>query len=264
MRLTTEHIVSSKGQSSGQAASTLEDSDQGAIGSLQYRLSAKSILLWLMILTLALNGIGAVGRGIEYLLGIKETTELVRLVHVGQEGNLTTWFSAMLLLCSSILLAVIAKANHVQGKPYVWHWAIMSVIFFLMNLDEAARIHELTIEPLRSLFHTSGIFHHAWVILAIPFVLVFVIAYAKFLLDLPRDTRLLLIVAGGLYVLGAVGMDLPAGYLLSREGGPGLIEAVLITIEELLENVGAVVFIYALVSHMRSHVHVSEVQFHIV
>lgn len=263
MRLATEHVVSIKGQSSGQATSTVADSDKGGIGSIEYRISVRSILLWLMILTLALNFIGVIGRGIEYLLGIEETTELVRLFHVAEEGNLTTWFSAMLLLCSSLLLATIASATHVRGKPYGWHWTILSVLFFLMSLDEAARIHELTIGPLRSLFGASGVFYYAWVILAIPFVIALVIAYTKFLRDLPRDSRLLFIIAGGLYVFGAMGMDMVGGYFIAREAGPRLLEPILITVEELLENVGIVVFIYALLSHIRSHLQVSEIQLHI-
>lgn len=227
---------------------------------MRYQISSKSILLWLIVLTLALNSIGVVGRGIEYLLGYEDTTELVRLFHVAEEGNLTTWFSSMLLLCSSILLTVIAGAARAQIKPYVWHWTGLSVLFFLMCLDEAARIHELTIGPLRSLFHVSGVFYYAWVLLAIPFLLVVAIAYSKFLRDLPRDSRLLFLGAGGLYILGAMGMDMAAGYFISRGAGSRFLEPALITVEELLENVGIVVFIYALLAHIRAHTHVSEIQ----
>jgi hypothetical protein len=230
---------------------------------MRYQISSKSILLWLIIFTVALNSIGAIGRGVEYLLGIEETTELVRLFHVAEEGNLTTWFSSMLLLFSSILLAIIATGTRVQAKPYTWHWAGLSVVFFLMSLDEASRIHELTIAPLRSLFNASGIFHYAWVLLAIPFLLAVGVAYLGFLRHLPRDSRFLFLLAGGLYVLGAMGMDMVSGYFISHQAAPRLLEPILITVEELLENVGIVVFIYALLSHIRSHSQVSEIQLHI-
>jgi hypothetical protein len=169
----------------------------------------------------------------------------------------------MLLLCSSILLAIIATATRAQAKPYVWHWTILSVVFFLMSLDEAVRIHELTIDPLRSLSNFSGIFYYAWVLLAIPFLLVVAVAYWGFLRHLPRDSRLLFLIAGGLYVLGALGMDMVTGYVLTREAVPRLAKPILITVEELLENVGIVVFIYALLAHLRSHIRISEIQLRI-
>lgn len=263
MRLAIGRAPSDKGQSSRQMVSDNLNPDKGTIHSIEYRFSSKNILLWLVILTLALNTIGAVGRGIEYLLGYEETTEFVRLFHVAEEGNLTTWFSAMLLLCSCILLAIIATAVWVRAEPYVWHWIGLSVVFFLMSLDEAARIHELTIAPLHSLFNVSGIFHYAWVLLAIPFLLVVGVAYMGFLRHLSRASRFLFLVAGGVYVFGAMGMDMVGGYFISCDAGPRLLEPVLITVEELLENVGIVIFIYALLSHIKSDLQISEIRVHI-
>jgi hypothetical protein len=101
------------------------------------------------------------------------------------------------------------------------------------------------------------------VLLAIPFLLVIAVAYWGFLRHLPRDSRLLFLVAGGLYVLGALGMDMVTGYFLTREAVPRLAKPILITVEELLENVGIVVFIYALLAHIRSHTQASEIELHI-
>ncbi len=263
MRLATEHVVSTEGQSSGQAVSSMADQGKEGIGSLEYRISAKSVSLFLMILTLALSGIGVLGRGVEYLLGIEETTEFVRLFHVAEERSLTNWFSSMLLLCSSSLLAAIARANRVQGKPYVRHWTILSLVFFLLCLYEAVRM-EFTIGPLCSLFSASGMLYYAWGILAVSFVIALVIAYGRFLRDLPRDSCLLFLIAGGMYVLAAGGMDMVLEYVASLEMGTRWLEPVFITLEKLLENVAIVVFIYALLSHLASHLKVSRLGLHIV
>lgn len=231
------------------------------INPVYYQISIRKISLWLTIITLVLNFLGVIGRGIEFLLGIEETTEIVRLVHVAEEGNLTTWFSALLLLISSILLGVIASANHQQGKLYVKHWSALAGIFLLMSLDEAARIHELTIEPLRSLFGASGIFHYAWVLIAIPFLFILAVTYWKFIRDLQKRSRLLFILSGVVYVTAAMGMDMVVGYFISSGSPPRLLEPILITIEELGENLAIVLFIYTLLSHIKSQMNISEITF---
>jgi len=261
MRLNTQQVASSKGQNANLNVASEPDDKEHESDSLIFQVSIKNVTIWLTIITLVLNFLGVIGRGIEYLLGVEETTEIVRLVHVAEEGNLTTWFSAMLLFLSSLLLALIARANKELEKPYVKHWVVLFLIFFLMSLDEAARIHELTIEPMRSLFNASGIFHYAWVLLAIPLLIILAIAYAKFIRDLPKKSRLLIIIAGVVFVAAAMGMDMLAGYFIATDSAPRLLEPLLITVEELGENLAIVLFIYALLCHIKLDLKVSEIKF---
>jgi hypothetical protein len=138
------------------------------------------------------------------------------------------------------------------------------VLFFALSLDEAAGIHELVIGPLRSLLNASGVSHYGWVLPAVPVLVVLIAAYSGFLRHLPRDSRLLFLVAGALYVIGVIGIDMAAGYFVDREAAPRLIEFALTTVEELVENVGIVTFIYALLFHIRSHLKVSQILLHLV
>ena len=210
-------------------------------------------------MVVALNLIGFIGRGVENYLGYERTTPFVRLFHVTGEGNITSWFSSLLLLFTAILLLVVAKARSSLGSSYVRHWFVLAIIFSFLALDEAASIHELTMGPLRYLFNPSGIFHFAWVIIAIPLVLLFVIVYLKFFFHLPKNIRWLFLVAGSLYVFGAMGMDMVAGFILSNDLMQGRLYGILITIEEFLENVGIVIFIYALLSYIKTHLEVNEI-----
>lgn len=222
-------------------------------------ISTRKIIIWLIILVVALNLIGFIGRGIENYLGYERTTPFVRLFHVTAEGNITSWFSSLILLFSAIVLLVIAKTVRSQGGPYIKHWYVLSAIFAFLALDEAASIHELTMDPLRNLFNPTGIFHFAWVILAIPLVLLFIIVYLKFLFHLPKDTRWLFLIGGFLYVFGAMGMDMIAGFILDNDLIQGRLYGLLITIEEFLENVGIVIFIYALLSYLTLHLEIREI-----
>lgn len=263
MKKLKKHIISLEGDFPDQSASTVEGANKVEGGSVIYKFSAKGVLIWLIVVTLIFNSIGVIGRGIEYLMGIKETTPVVHLFHVAEEGNLTTWFSALLLLVCCMLLALIATVTKCQGKRYWRHWGVLSGLFFYLSLDEAAAIHELAIEPLRALFNTAGIFYYAWVIPAIVLLAVLAIFYAKFLRDLPRRSSVLFMVAGIIYVFGAIGMDMAVGVIITRQL-PRLFEPALITIEEMCENFGVILFIYALLLYIKSHIHVSRFQFQVV
>lgn len=239
------------------------DEEEKEINSLKYHISIRKITLWLLIITLVLNFLGVFGRGVEFLLGIKETTEIVRLVHVAEKGNLTTWFSAMLLFFSSFLLAFISRTIYKLKKPFMWHWTFLSLIFFLMSLGEAARIHELTFEALVPIFIISKVFRNIWVILAILLFSFVVLTYANYLNHLPRKSRVLFIISGIIFVIAAVGIDIFEGILISSNSMPRLLEPLLITIEELVENLAIVLFIYALLSYIKYPLEISEIKLHI-
>ncbi len=244
--------------------------DKNTVGSiysmgdvLKYQISTRSILKWLLIITIVLNSLSFIGSGIEYLLGIEQTTPLVHLIHVEEEGNIPTYYSALLLLGSAILLAFIAYFTRLQNKPYFKHWIVLSIIFFYLSIDDAAAIHETIIPPLRALLNTSGIFFYAWVIVAIPLLVVFLLAYFKFVRDLPRQIRNLFIISGALFVFGAMGLDMAAGFVVTHNLWIHTIEPALMITEELLENVGIVLFIYALLSYLRFHLVTSDIQLHL-
>jgi hypothetical protein len=132
-----------------------------------------------------------------------------------------------------------------------------------MSLGEAARIHELTFEALDPFFTTSEVFRYIWVILAILLLSFAVLTYANYLNHLPRKTRVLFIISGIIFVLAAVGLDIVGGILISRNSVPRLLEPFLITIEELVENLAIVLFIYALLSHIKYHMEISEIKFQV-
>jgi hypothetical protein len=129
-----------------------------------------------------------------------------------------------------------------------------------MSLDEAAKIHEGTIEPLRAFFNTSGIFYYAWVIIAFPAILLLTIFYARFLTHLPQNIRRLFLIAGALFITGLVGMEMVGGYFLTHKTGNWNYGSIILTLEEFLENVGIVIFIKALLFYIKKHSGVEEIK----
>jgi hypothetical protein len=92
------------------------------------------------------------------------------------------------------------------------------------------------------------------------FVLIFVAAYLRFLRNLPARMRTLLLLAGGLYVGGALGFEILSGMHAVKHGQENAVFAILVTIEETLEMLGVAVFIYALLCQLESRVSRVEVR----
>ena len=72
-------------------------------------------------------------------------------------------------------------------------------------------------------------------------------------MGLPDPTRLRLIIAGMVYVTGALGMELVGGWHWDTFGGGDTLGyGAITTVEELLEVTGLALLIYALVFHAES------------
>lgn len=230
---------------------------------MKVNIQLKKFIINLAIIVIVLNSISFIGRLVEYQLNIKETTEFVRLFHVAEEGNITAWYSSLSLLFCAILLGFIALSKRAETNSLVKHWKILSIIFICLSLDEAASIHEIFILPLRNYFNFSGIFHYSWVIIAIPLLLIFAIYYINFLKTMPIKTRYYLMFSGIIFVSGALGMEMLGGYFLTSEiERSSIYNSISITIEEFLENIGIVVFIYALLEYIKTHLKEREILFY--
>ncbi|MDN3493006.1 hypothetical protein [Winogradskyella bathintestinalis] len=182
-------------------------------------------------------------------MGDKVTRLLVKFLNVNLEANLPTYFSALVLLGDAILLAVIAYGCRAIGDKF-WHWIGLSAMFIFISLDEMIQIHEQLRAPMEALFNTSGLLYFAWFIPYIIIVIIVGIAYFKFLMRLPKVISKLFILAGSIFVFGAVGMEMLGGMHAETHGEKTLNYALMYSFEEFLEMSGAAIFFYALVSYI--------------
>ena len=85
-------------------------------------------------------------------------------------------------------------------------------------------------------------------------VCIFCVYFFKFYVNLPQTTKYLFGAAAIIYITGALGMEMLAGFFLSKEIAYfEIIIPMLVTVEEFLENVGVVVFIHALLLYIKSN-----------
>ncbi len=189
--------------------------------------------------------------------------KLVKVFSLDLEQNVPSFFSMLLLFFTALLLGFITILKRKQNAPYLFEWAILSSGFLFMTFDEATQIHEKLIEPMRAVLggKNLGIFYYAWVVPAIVLVLFLSVFFLKFLWSLPAKPRLTFIIAGIIYIGGAVGMELVGGSYSEAHGRDNLIYIALTTIEESLEMLGVIVFIWALLEYIADTYREIEVQF---
>ena len=181
-------------------------------------------------------------------LGHGRLNNLYRLFHLGLESNIPTYFSALLLLISALLLAAIAETKRSIHDPFRVHWRILSIGFFYLSLDEAAQIHEMIGVQTREILNAyvaEKLLVRAWVIPAAVLAMMVGMLYAKFLLHLPAKPRLMMLVAGTLYIAAAMGLEMTAANYETRQ-----LLFVLVTLEESLEMAAIILFIYGLLNYV--------------
>ncbi len=187
-----------------------------------------------------------------YLTGHERVYGLVRLFNVGTELNLPAFFSTFILVFAALLLAVITVLEKKRQASHVSHWAMLAFGFLFMAVDEAVTLHEMMVEPTRTLLGDGnlGAFYFAWVIPGIVLVLVLGLYFLKFLLHLPAKTRFTFLMAAIIYLSGAIGLELIGGRYAELHGTHNLAYNMISTVEESLEMAGVIIFIWALLAYI--------------
>jgi hypothetical protein len=201
-----------------------------------------------LVLGHAVVTIAEFGFGRDHALGLR------RLFDFNGEGNAPAWYSSLLFLLGAALLAVVWHERRAEGLRFSRHWAGLALVFLFLALDEAASIHEQLIDPVRDALGTGGAFLHAWIIPYGIALALLLMAYLPFLRALPARTLRLLLAAGGVYLAGAVGMEMVGGYVWDRHPVRGIPIIAIMALEEALEMVGLAIFAFALLDHLaREH-----------
>ncbi|WP_009632222.1 hypothetical protein [Synechocystis sp. PCC 7509] len=189
---------------------------------------------------------------IYYLPDFPLRDTLASISNVDVEQNIPTLYSWSALLFCAMLLAIVAKIKQVAGDRHVNYWKALAIIFVYLALDEAIAIHEKFIEPLRSSLNTSGFLYYAWVIPGAIFAFAVFLGFLKFINALPPKTKRLFLTAGAVFIGGAMGMELLSGAYTELYTNNNFITSILTSIEEFMEMMGIVIFIYALLSYISS------------
>lgn len=173
--------------------------------------------------------------------------DLQRRVSVDEEASIPALFSSLLLLSCAALLGVIARAPATAHRT---PWAVLAGVFVFLAIDEAAALHEALMEVMRPRTGGSGVFYFVWVVPYGAATALLAATFLPFLLSLPRRSGGLFVLAGGIFVLGALGFEMLAGPVAEASGYETFTYTALSTTEESLETAGTIIFVAALLDYI--------------
>ena len=111
-------------------------------------------------------------------------------------------------------------------------------------------IHEMADAVLQRKLNTTGVLYLAWVIPFGIFAAAVGLIYLRFLMDLERKTAIRFVVAGAIFVGGAIGMEMAAAPIIETVGPSSIYHTFTQTIEEGMEMTGAILFLRALLLYI--------------
>lgn len=187
----------------------------------------------------------------KYVLDHDYVKGLVPLFYLNQERNIPTYFSMLLMLLASFLLMGIAALTRKQGFSHFSKWVILSFGFLVLAYDEIFEVHESLTQVTQNILdgNPGGFFRFTWVIPGIAFVLILLLFFRKFLMHLSYKTRFRFLMAGLLFLGGAIGVEMIGARYDELYGAGNLTYSMIATVEESLELAGLVVFIWALLKY---------------
>ncbi|MEO1027783.1 MAG: hypothetical protein AAFX02_01880 [Pseudomonadota bacterium] len=186
--------------------------------------------------------------GLGHITGITEGFGLLPLFNFDAEQNIPTFFSVVLILMSAAFVFLSPHRTDDRKTPPRWiTWVITAALIFVA-LDEFASVHERIGGSLALILPTSGIFHHAWLIPYLALCAIFAPTGWVWLRSHPIATQAQIALAAGIFLTGAVGMEMVAGILEAANLTPSATSTLsffAMTLEELLEMSGMAVFLLA-------------------
>jgi hypothetical protein len=190
---------------------------------------------------------------LKWVLGYNTALGFVPLFDFDQEYNLPSFYSTLALFFSGVLLLMISKDEAKKVKnTYALHWKILGFIFLFLALDELISLHNHFGRVVSYLIDVSGYLNESryWVVAYIPFLLVFLVAFYKFFINLPNTTKISFFIAGFVFITGAIGIEILGDLYITYNTTADINYALLYSAEELFEMIGIVLFIRALVHYI--------------
>jgi hypothetical protein len=166
------------------------------------------------------------------------------------EWNVPALYSTLSILVCAALLWLIARAEQFGGSRPARQWRLLSLLFVGLALDELLGFHE-TLNGHLQLGAVSRFTRFSWVAVGAVFAVAVALALSGFLARLPAATRRGFLIAGAIFLTGALGVEAVGGHLSRTLGQDSLVYLATADVEETLEMVGIVVFLQALLAHLR-------------
>ncbi|MCP4112281.1 MAG: peptidase M48 Ste24p [Desulfobacteraceae bacterium] len=168
----------------------------------------------------------------------------IRWFDLDIENNVPSLYSSFAIFMCSFLSFIIAmhKSKRLDYEKLCWFG--LGIVFLFLSFDEYFQLHENIGDIVENYINATGFLYFPWIIPYGFAVIVFILVYLKFILELPKKTATLFILTGIVYLTGAIVFDMLGGREAELYGFDSVTYSVLYTIEEFLEMISVVVLIY--------------------
>lgn len=232
------------------------DTHKLAHGPVRLTVTADGVARTMSYIVAALIALHVLSVVLDYGFGLTRQGGFRWAASLDMEQNPGAWYQTVSLSFCSLLLAGIGCVERRTADRRWPYWLSLSALFGFLSLDEMASLHERISEPLRRLIGGTGVFRFAWIVAWGLLLVAVAVTHVRFLLSLPAPTRTRFVVAGLLFVTGAIGGEMVEGLLYSRLGHTHhLAYELFVVLEETLEMAGVVLFTRALLLQLAASSH---------
>jgi hypothetical protein len=191
-----------------------------------------------------------------FYIGDPDVFDFIEAVDFDYEANLPSLYSSLAILLCATLLWLIWLYKKSEKLPFRHHWLGLAMIFTFLGADEAIAIHEELGDFIESLalFEAKGVLYFAWVVPYGLLLAIFAASYLKFVLALPKETMVQFILAGSIFITGAIGIEIISATEADMNGTETIKYSVLYTLEELCEMLGIVLFCRGLLHYIKAEI----------
>lgn len=239
------------------------DDAQSELSRKSFHVTPRRICWFLFTIVAVLLVVNLVIIYFRFVVGNEHLRGFVHGFYFDHEANFPSAYSAAAILFSAVILWKISSLPDEKKARRANYWKFLAVVFLFIAADEFLSLHEYLIVPVRSRLENtafdSGYLYFGWLVPYLAITLVLAVLLIRFLLKLPARPRNRLLLAAVLFMGGAVGMEMiggnywaHAGWAIDGSDEVDLTYALIITAEELLEMLGVIVFIYALLDYYLS------------
>lgn len=215
---------------------------------ISMNIDIKRVSRWLAGLSATVLCLGYIREIYVHYLGTSTILKDLGQIALDKENCLAPYYSSVLMIIAALLMTIMGQSSDNKRRQIQWY--VLAFVFVLMSVDESASFHEVMISPLRPLFSFSSYLHYAWIVPGSIFVLLFGLAYIPFVFAMKPQMRNRIILAGGLFVTGALGMEAVGGHFFSAGGPSNPYYIMSFLIEETLEIVGLTILATTLLKYL--------------
>jgi len=224
------------------------------------KIKPAKIALWLLSVSFGVMILSIIGQWFrffgEYSVNPVQDYLLKMFIYqffVNNEGNITTYWKAFLLIIIAALTFIIASAKFSQKDRYRYEWWLLSTVFLYLSVDEASIIHEKFSALLKNLPNLNGWAHYKWLYAGAAAVIFLTVVFLRFYLHLDLRNKILFPVSMILYLLGAFGGELFSGHYAQYYGTKNIPYTLMTHGEEFGQHFGSIMMIFTLLTYINAH-----------